>query len=81
MWILIRGERLGAVPAAIFGAHRTHQFFDAGVDVGAVEGEMPASAEGDEIVDRGGAVDGAVAAGELPAAADERARCRSRDEG
>ena len=52
-------------------AHLSDEVLDPGIDVGAIEGE-DASVEGcDQIVERRGAIDRPVAAGELPAAADD----------
>ena len=52
-------------------AHLAVQLLDPGIDVGAIEGEDAGVEGGDQIVERGGAVDGPMAAGELPAAADD----------
>jgi hypothetical protein len=52
-------------------AHLSVQILDSGIDVGAIEGENAGVEGGDQIVERGGAVDRAMAAGELPAAADD----------
>ncbi len=60
-----------AVAAAIIGAEVADHRLDAGIDVGAVEGDDAGFGEGLHVGDRGGAVDGAMAAGELPAAADD----------
>ena len=53
---------------------RTHlavKLLDPGIDVGAIEGEDAGVEGGDEIVERCGAIDRPMAAGELPAAADD----------
>ena len=63
-------SRLTVAPG-VFHAKRADQLLDAGVDVGAVEGEYPGLAAGDEILDRHLAVEVAVAAGKLPAAPDD----------
>ena len=60
-----------AVTPLDLGARRAEQFLDAGVDVGAIEGEDAGFAERDEVVDGRRAIDSAVPAGKLPPAADD----------
>ena len=59
------------MPPGVIRAESADQLLDAGIDVGAVESEDAGVAEGGEIGDRQAAIEVAVPAGELPAAADD----------
>ena len=66
--------RCHGVAPVQFGVARTEradQFFLAGVDVGAIEGENAGFAAGDQVRDGGLLVHGPVPARQLPAAADD----------
>ena len=65
------GEGLRAAQVGIAAAEGADQILDAGVDVGAVEGGDAGVGEGDHVRDGVARVDRAVAAGHLPAAADD----------
>ena len=69
VWTLIRAPALRAISPCDLGAEFADQLLDAGIDVGAVESGDAGLEERHEVLDGGRAVDGAVAAGELPAAA------------
>ena len=64
-------RRLGAARRDEPRPHRAIELLDAGIDVGAVESEDAGVESGDEIVDGAFPIDRAMAAGELPAAADD----------
>src|SRR4029453_4235887 len=64
-------ERLRAVLFSIGRLEFADDLLDAGIDVGAVKGRYAGFGRGDQVGDRGALVDGAMAAGQLPAAAND----------
>ena len=64
-------ERLEAARGGDAGAKGADQLFHAGVDVGAIEGRHAGVEGREQTLDRRLALDGAMTAGQLPAAADD----------
>ena len=71
VWTLIAACAAAPWRRPISVARGADQLLDAGVDVGAIEGEDAGLVVGDQMLDRRLPVDRPVAAGELPAAADD----------
>ncbi len=62
-------KRPEASALGVGAAEGTHDVLDTGIDVRTIEGGDAGIGRGDQVLDRVGAVDGTVPAGELPAAA------------